>query len=212
VIATPTRPAPRRRLRAEDRRELILAAGARVFAERGYERAVMSEIAKHAGIAKSVVYDHFGSKRELYVALLERHAEALMSHVFERQAGGSSADVFRDRTTAFFEFVEHDRFAWRMLFREPPTGDPTIAALHAHIHSRARDSIRELLAAGRPAELEAGISRATANEMLAQAVKSVNDGLAAWWYGHPEIPRQVVCELAVKLAWQGIERLIAPRS
>jgi hypothetical protein len=46
--------------------------------------------------------------------------------------------------------------------------------------------------------------------MAAQAVKSINDGLAAWWFEHPEVPREIVCEIAVDLAWRGIARFTKP--
>jgi AcrR family transcriptional regulator len=175
-----------------------------VFAERGYAGATIAHIAREAGVVKSVVYDHFGSKRELYVDLLQRHADQLTAHVFARNPGGSPAAQFRHRTEAFFEFVESDRFAWRMLFRDPPTGDATIEALHTLIHARARDAIRELFAAGRSLSLGTEVPRPLANELAAQAIKSINDGLAAWWYDHPEVPREQICAVAVGLAWRGI--------
>jgi AcrR family transcriptional regulator len=196
----------RKRLRREERRGLILAAAAPVFAERGYAGATIAQIAKDAGVVKSVVYDHFGSKQELYVELLRQHADALTSHVFDSDASGSSLDRFRARTDAFFEFVERDPFAWRMLFRDPPAGDPTIAALHSFIHARARDAIREQFAATRSLSFEFDVPRTMANEMAAQAVKSINDGLAAWWYEHRDVPREVVTGIAVDLAWRGIEQ------
>jgi AcrR family transcriptional regulator len=205
TIASPTS-TPRKRLRKEERRELILAAAPRVFAERGYGGATIAEIANDAGVVKSVVYDHFGSKRELYVELLRQHADALTSHVFDSDTSGSPAERFRARTEAFFAFVERDRFAWRMLFRDPPAGDRTIEALHSFIHARARDAIREQFAATPSMSFEAGAPRGLATEMAAQAVKSINDGLAAWWFEHPEVPREVVCEIAVDLAWRGITR------
>jgi hypothetical protein len=48
------------------------------------------------------------------------------------------------------------------------------------------------------------VPRAVANEMAAQAIKSINDGLAAWWYEHPNIPREVVCKVAVDVALRGV--------
>ncbi|HKH39820.1 MAG TPA: helix-turn-helix domain-containing protein [Rubrobacter sp.] len=48
---------PRRRLSGSERRRAILDAGMRVFAERGYERASMREIARSAGITTPVIYD-----------------------------------------------------------------------------------------------------------------------------------------------------------
>jgi len=178
-----------------------------VFAERGYAGATIAHIAREAGVVKSVVYDHFGSKQELYVDLLQRHADELMAQVFARAPGGSAADQFRDRTEAFFEFVGSDRFAWRMLFRDPPTGDATIEALHTLIHARARDAIRELFAAAESISLGTAVPRPLANELAAQAIKSINDGLAAWWYDHPDVSRDVVTAVAVGLAWRGIREV-----
>jgi AcrR family transcriptional regulator len=194
----------RTRLRKEERRALILTAAARVFAERGYAGATISEIASAAGVVKSVVYDHFGSKQDLYVELLRQHADALTEHVFHTDTTGPPADRFRARTEAFFEFVERDRFAWRMLFRDPPTGDRTIEALHAFIHARGRDAIRAEFAATPGLSFEFGVPPGVANEMAAQAIKSINDGLAAWWYEHPNIAREVVCKIAVDLALRGV--------
>jgi hypothetical protein len=61
-------------------------------------------------------------------------------------------------------------------------------------------------------EFATDVPRRTVNEMAAQVVKSVNDGLAAWWYERPEVPRAVVSRLAVDLVWRGVERVTsAPR-
>jgi AcrR family transcriptional regulator len=198
----------RMRMRKEERRALILGVAARVFARRGYAGATISNIAREAGVVKSVVYDHFGSKQDLYVELLRQHADALTERVFQSDTSGPPAQRFRARTEAFFEFVECDRFAWRMLFRDPPTGDRTIEALHAFIHARARDAIREQFAGTRGLSFEFGAPHAVANEIAAQAIKSINDGLAAWWYEHPDVPREVVCGIAVDLAWRGIGQFI----
>ncbi len=53
----------------------------RVFAERGYEGASMTEVARAGGITAAVIYDHFASKQELHGALLEVQTDALLAHV-----------------------------------------------------------------------------------------------------------------------------------
>jgi TetR/AcrR family transcriptional regulator len=52
--------------------EAILAAAERVFARHGYRGASVQEIAEQAGLPKSNVLYYMGSKRKLYVRLLER--------------------------------------------------------------------------------------------------------------------------------------------
>ena len=71
----------RERISAEERRLRILDAAVEVFAERGYTAAKMQDIAARAGVVPSVLYDHFGSKRELHITLLELHALQLETAV-----------------------------------------------------------------------------------------------------------------------------------
>lgn len=60
----------RRRTKAPDRRAEILAASARVFAEKGYQRATTRDIAESAQVAEGTIYNYFASKDEILVALM----------------------------------------------------------------------------------------------------------------------------------------------
>lgn len=60
------------RLPAAQRREQLLDVAAELFAERGYARATTNELAKAAGVTEPIIYRHFKSKRDLFVALIER--------------------------------------------------------------------------------------------------------------------------------------------
>lgn len=55
----------------EQKRERIVRAAARVFAERGYTRTTISRIAQEAGVGKGTVYEYFSSKEELFFAVFE---------------------------------------------------------------------------------------------------------------------------------------------
>ena len=72
------RPA-RKRIAPDARRELIEAAAARLFAERGYGGTTLDDIASHAHVTKPMVYRHFESKKALYLALLARHRDDMPS-------------------------------------------------------------------------------------------------------------------------------------
>lgn len=54
------------RLTAGQRRRTIVDAAADVFARRGYEDALLEEIASAAGASKALIYEHFAGKRELH--------------------------------------------------------------------------------------------------------------------------------------------------
>ena len=64
---TVTRP----RLTAEARRQAVLDTAGRVFAKTSYRGATTAEIAREAGISEPILYRHFGSKRDLYLACLD---------------------------------------------------------------------------------------------------------------------------------------------
>jgi AcrR family transcriptional regulator len=196
----------RRRLPAEHRRALILEAAAQQFAAHGYAGASMTGVAATAGIAPSVIYDHFGSKRDLHLELLSQHARAMIEATTMPRAGESGEELVWRTTDAFFSFVEQHRYAWRMLFRDPPA-DEQIAAIHARIHQQGSAAIARLIHQAPALRLPPVIPRRQADEMVARAVKSSNDGLAAWWYEHPEVPKDQVVAVAVGLCWSGLARL-----
>jgi AcrR family transcriptional regulator len=63
--------APARRLTAEARRQAVLDTACRVFSRSSYRGATTAEIAREAGISEPILYRHFGSKRDLYLACLD---------------------------------------------------------------------------------------------------------------------------------------------
>ena len=65
------RPRPATRLPAARRRKQLLDVALEVFAERGFHPTSMNDLAEAAGVTKPVLYQHFGSKRELYLELLD---------------------------------------------------------------------------------------------------------------------------------------------
>jgi AcrR family transcriptional regulator len=60
-----------KRLPAEERREAILRAALRVFVSTSYAGATTADIARAAGVTEPVLYRHFASKRDLWLACLD---------------------------------------------------------------------------------------------------------------------------------------------
>lgn len=73
-----------------ERRDQLLATASEVFVDRGYHAAGMDEIADRAGVSKPVLYQHFTSKLDLYLAVLAQHVEILLTGV--RQALRTTTD------------------------------------------------------------------------------------------------------------------------
>ena len=59
------------RLRAPERREALLDVAMRLFAAGGYRGVTTAEIAREAGVSEPILYRHFASKRDLYLACLD---------------------------------------------------------------------------------------------------------------------------------------------
>ncbi|HYY65004.1 MAG TPA: TetR/AcrR family transcriptional regulator [Gaiellaceae bacterium] len=63
--------ATRARMAAEERRQCVIGAACRVFAKSSYSGATTAEIARECGVSEPVLYRHFSSKRDLYLACLD---------------------------------------------------------------------------------------------------------------------------------------------
>jgi AcrR family transcriptional regulator len=57
---------------ATERREAIIEAAIQLFAERGFRGTTTRELAAAVGVSEPVLYQHFATKRDLYLAILER--------------------------------------------------------------------------------------------------------------------------------------------
>lgn len=60
------------RLPAAKRREQLLDVALDLFAEHGYAKATTAELARVAGVTEPIIYRHFSSKKDLFIALIER--------------------------------------------------------------------------------------------------------------------------------------------
>jgi AcrR family transcriptional regulator len=68
------------RLKAPQRREQLINVATRLFAEHGYEATTTKDIAKSAGVTEPILYRHFKSKQELFVAIVRNVSEQTLEH------------------------------------------------------------------------------------------------------------------------------------
>ncbi len=61
----------RQRLTSDERRQAVLETACRVFSRSSYRGATTAEIARESGISEPILYRHFGSKRDLYLACVD---------------------------------------------------------------------------------------------------------------------------------------------
>jgi AcrR family transcriptional regulator len=79
------------RMRSEDRRELILQAATEVFGERGYVGATTDAIARAAGVSQPYVVRMFGTKEVLFLEVLHRALDRLLTTFRAALADGIAA-------------------------------------------------------------------------------------------------------------------------
>src|SRR3954466_9109037 len=98
---------PKRRLRAEQRRESILEAANIVFGQRGYDAVRIDDVAAAAGISKALIYEHFHSKQELYGELMNRAALEMLGRIVAAASapGASGSGRLEEGARAGFAFV-----------------------------------------------------------------------------------------------------------
>src|SRR5512142_3164475 len=84
-----------RRVLVEERQAQILSAAAKVFAQKGFERATIADIAKEAGLAEGSIYNYFKNKADLLVSLphqlIQPTIEAVSAKMFQANGAGSAS-------------------------------------------------------------------------------------------------------------------------
>ena len=199
---------PRKRLTAEARREAILDAALEVFAQRGYNGSSIDEIAQAAGISKALIYEHFPSKRDLHVSLLESHVQEIFERLADAAATSDPGEVrLRAGVDAFLDFVETRRDAFRMLFRDAV--EPEVVGIVAAVQRQTAAAVAGMIAT-EPRKGRGDPRRdAKAIEMLGQQLTGAVQSLALWWGDHPEVQRKDLVDSVMNFAWLGLERLRA---
>lgn len=131
----------RRAEQVERNREMVLEAARRVFIDRGYAAASLEAIAEEAGFSRGVVYSQFGSKADMFFALLERRIE-------ERAAVNERIATELDGAEALHELIRAAHLdtaaesGWSYVlteFRALVMRDPELNRRYAQAHARTVD-------------------------------------------------------------------------
>jgi AcrR family transcriptional regulator len=186
--------ASQRRLPVPERRALIVEAAGRLFGERGYEGARLDEIAAAAGVTKPIVYRHFDSKRDLYLALLDRHRDDLAGFLVSIPAAGTTEDRLRAVLEIWVDYVEAHSYAWKMLFRDTG-GGLEIAARRREVHAEARAVLVQLIRS-----LASSPVPPRELEPLAELMSMGMAALVLWWIEDAAVSRAAVLD-ALTTAW-----------
>ncbi|MCF6476381.1 TetR/AcrR family transcriptional regulator [Nonomuraea sp. MG754425] len=196
----------RKRLPGSARRARIVEAALEVFAARGYHATAMEGIAAAAGVTRSVLYDHFPSKRVLLITVLQEQNALLVEHVGARITGsGSPNRRLRATLDAYFSFAEANPAARRLLFDHTDEDDPEIKAVRWGIRETRTRSVAVML--GRDLRRLGLDPDSEAAQAVVELLISGTDGLAQWWARHPGVSRDELVRSAMLVLWNGLSHL-----
>lgn len=90
-------------------RESILTAALEVFSQDGYSAARLEDIAQAAEVTRGAIYHHFGSKEELYIALVTERSAGVNQLAEEIVSqGGTSLEILRRLLIGLFEYLNEN--------------------------------------------------------------------------------------------------------
>lgn len=94
----------------ERRRSEILETATKVFARRGYPNTDVQEIADKVGVGKGTVYRHFGTKKRLFLAAVEKGVRELVEAILKRIASCSDpVTQIKVGLVEYFEFFDRHK-------------------------------------------------------------------------------------------------------
>ena len=187
------------RLPRDQRRIQLLDAASEVFAAKGYHAAAMDDIADVAGVSKPVLYQHFPSKLDLYLALLDQSCDRLVEVVEEALAATEhNADRVIATVAAFYEFVSSTS-SFRFVFESDLTGDGAVQQRLSRVNSEISDAIADVIAE------DTSLPRQQA-KLLAVCLVGIAQVSARYWIsgGTSAITLDEAKHLVSNLAWRGI--------
>jgi len=177
------------RLPAEQRRRQLLDVACGVFATRGFHATSMEDVASAAGVTKPVLYQHFPSKRALFVELLEDVGQELLGRLAEAtRAVTTGRERVEAGFAAYFRFVTSNEAAFRVLFGAAARNDAEFAEVVERVLDESADAISLLIdIEGTPehrrvlAHALIGIAEATSRDALTDDGSTLEPALLARW-------------------------------
>jgi AcrR family transcriptional regulator len=97
---------PAGRMKAEERREGVLRAAGAAFAEGGYRGTTTEEVARRAGISQPYIFRLFGSKKELFIAVVQACFERTVETFEKASQGLDGTEALYAMGAAYGELIQ----------------------------------------------------------------------------------------------------------
>ena len=161
-----------RQRKKQQTRQLIADTAWRLFADRGFERVTVAEIAREAQVAVATVFNYFPTKEDLFFYRLEAFGAQLVEAVGERPAGEPALAAFRRALMesggllAQAEAGDHQALERLRTVNRVIAASPALQAREQQAMARSTDRLAELLAAETGAAADDVTARVAASALL----------------------------------------------
>ncbi|AVZ71885.1 TetR family transcriptional regulator [Streptomyces lunaelactis] len=176
--------------RSQVRRSELIATGRKLFADTSYDALSMDDIAKHAGVAKGLIYYYFKSKRGYYLAIIEDSVADLVSRAADGPDLPRAQRVHRT-IDGYLRYAQHHQAAFRTIVTGGVGFDTQVQSI--------RDAVRDELIA---TIAEGAYGRRDIPPLARMALLgwlSCVEGITLDWLGHQELERDTVCALLMRM-------------
>jgi len=187
------------RLPRDERRAQLLSAALEVFTAAGYHSAAMDEIADRANVSKPVLYQHFPSKLELYLAVLDLHIDSLvfaLQKAIAEHRGNS--DRVKATVEAYFGFIDAEGEAFRLLFESDMNLEPQVRERLNRMTYDCAAAVSAVIS------IETGLAKEESMMLAVGLIGTVQTTARHWLDRDGKIDRSRATELVMNLIWRGI--------
>ncbi|MFF7205312.1 MULTISPECIES: TetR/AcrR family transcriptional regulator [unclassified Streptomyces] len=175
--------------RSQVRRVELIATGRKLFADTSYDALSMDDIAKHAGVAKGLIYYYFKSKRGYYLAIIEDSVADLVS--------GAASDTELPRAQrvqrtveGYLRYAQHHEAAFRTIVTGGVGFDTEVQSIRGAVREELIATIAEGAYGRRDIPM---IARLALLGWLSSVEQITLD-----WLAHQELERELVCALLMR--------------
>ena len=187
------------RLPRDERRAQLLVAALEVFTAAGYHSAAMDEIADRANVSKPVLYQHFPSKLDLYLAVLDLHIDSLVFAI-QKAIASNRENSSRVAATveAYFGFVDNEGEAFRLLFESDMNLEPQVRERLNRMTYDCAAAVSAVIS------IDTGLGKEESMMLAVGIIGTVQTTARHWLDRDGKIDRQRATELVMNLIWRGI--------
>jgi AcrR family transcriptional regulator len=187
------------RLPRDERRAQLLVAALEVFTAAGYHSAAMDEIADRANVSKPVLYQHFPSKLELYLAVLDFHIDSLVFAI-QKAIASNRENSSRVAATveAYFGFIDSEGEAFRLLFESDMNLEPQVRERLNRMTYDCAAAVSAVIS------IDTGLGKEESMMLAVGIIGTVQTTARHWLDRDGKIDRQRATELVMNLIWRGI--------